>query len=165
MSDLATAWNCHTNNGDWALAGAVLAREPDIVAAVKTSVLTWGRARPDDLVDGLPLLTKRGWWGDQFIGRRLGSRIWVGMLGKHTEARLQFCLDALRECVQWLITDGVVLRVEVSGELRKGGAIAMRLALIKPDGQAVNFEFEYAWQGADLVGLCTGVSTTCETAA
>jgi phage gp46-like protein len=162
MSDFLTQWDCTGNRGDWALNGAVMATEPDIVAAVKTSVLTWGRARPDDLVDGMPLLTNRGWWGDQFIKRRLGSRIWLGLLGPHTPAQLQFCLDALKECVQWLVNAGVALKVATSGELRPNGAVALRLEVVEPSGVRTTFEFEYAWQGADLVSTCTNVIEVCE---
>lgn len=92
-----------TVNGKRTCASAPL--DP-LTRAVVISLFTWRRAEPDDNAD-VPM----GWWGDTWPAvqnDRYGSRLWLLQRSKLTNQLVQTVRGYIRECLQWMIDDGVV---------------------------------------------------------
>lgn len=97
-----------TVNGKRTCASAPL--EP-LTRAVVISLFTWRRAEPDDNAD-VPM----GWWGDTWPAvqnDRYGSRLWLLQRSKLTNQLVQTVRGYIRECLQWMIDDGVVSRIDL----------------------------------------------------
>lgn len=97
-----------TVNGKRTCASAPL--DP-LTRAVVISLFTWRRAEPDDNAD-VPM----GWWGDTWPAvqnDRYGSRLWLLQRSKLTNQLVQTVRGYIRECLQWMIDDGVVSRIDL----------------------------------------------------
>src|SRR5579875_2938906 len=74
--DITTFWDPQSGRGDWALAGAQLARGDDLITSVAISLFTDRIANADDPIpDGST--DPRGWWGDLDETYPIGSRLWL----------------------------------------------------------------------------------------
>ncbi len=63
-----------------------------------------------------------GWWGDTWPAvqnDRYGSRLWLLQRGKLTNQLVQTVRGYIRECLQWMIDDGVVSRIDL--DIRRTG--------------------------------------------
>lgn len=85
-----------------------LATDASLATAIRISLLTDRRARPDDGVRGGDL---RGWWSDQYLRRPLGSRLWT-LTGMKIERALALAPEMIIEALQWMLDDGLVSKVE-----------------------------------------------------
>ncbi|SQK28987.1 bacteriophage V tail protein [Escherichia coli] len=88
-----------------------------LTRAVVISLFTWRRAEPDDNAD-VPM----GWWGDTWPAvqnDRYGSRLWLLQRSKLTNQLVQTVRGYIRECLQWMIDDGVVSRIDL--DIRRTG--------------------------------------------
>lgn len=136
MPDIATAW---TNaRGDWALAGADLARGSDLVTAVLVSLFTDRVANPDDTVpDGSS--DPRGFWADD--PRYLtGSRLWLLDRSKRTQQTLGLARGYIDEALQWLLDDGVVSSLDVALEWTARGTLSARITIYAPESASYGAE-------------------------
>jgi phage gp46-like protein len=151
MTTVAIAWDNLTGQGGWARdAVGNLALGSDLEAAVWTSLFSDRRALPDDVIpDGTD--DRRGWWGDTYADKPIGSRLWLLDRAKRIPETLRRAEDYAREALAWLVEDGVAARVEVTAIWATNigpNAMAILPVIIHRDGRRLDFRFDWAWQGA-----------------
>ena len=128
-----------TVNGKRTCASAPL--DP-LTRAVVISLFTWRRAEPDDNAD-VPM----GWWGDTWPAvqnDRYGSRLWLLQRSKLTNQLVLTVRGYIRECLQWMIDDGVVSRIDL--DIRRTGIneLGNSITLWRRDGP-VMLSFDDLW--------------------
>lgn len=148
MSDIASVWNPAAAASDWAFAAPDMVTGSDLWTSVQTSLFTDATAQADDaLSDGSH--DPRGWWGDAYTDRPIGSKLWLRMRGKQTAAQLALCKGDITQALAWLKTLGVVRAIEVYAEWTAAGFLGARITLHKPDGRAETSAYEWAWNQLD----------------
>ncbi|MDX2094369.1 MAG: phage GP46 family protein [Alphaproteobacteria bacterium] len=120
-------------------AGALLS-ESTLQTAVLISLLTERRAEPDDRLptparaDRLIPPDRKGWAGDGFDGRRIGSRLWLLQREKQTPETLRRAISYAREALQWLIDDAHVNSIDVQAAWSSIGRLDMKIRAQLPGG-------------------------------
>lgn len=148
MPDISTFWAPGASFGDWALAGPDLASGTDLETAVLISLFTDRRADPDDVIPdrtGDP----RGWWGDLFRTRALGSKLWLLERAKQTEETRLRAQDYVDEALAWLVDDGVADSVEAVASWQGPGFLGVRVTILEPDGRTSDFNYQWAWKAVN----------------
>jgi phage gp46-like protein len=108
--------------------------EISISNAIIISLLQEKRA--DESEHSIPEL-RRGWWGNELndvIGYEAGSKLWLLSQAKNTEDTLNRSIDYSRDCLQWLIEDGYVNDIQVSG-VRTVFAILLSIKIVRINGE------------------------------
>jgi phage gp46-like protein len=120
------------------------AQGAEIESAVIISIFTDRRANPTDEVIGGDY---KGWWADTYYQDIIGSRLWTLRRRKATQEVLRLAKEIIIECLQWLVDDGVVDRVEVENEWSRNDPNRMNMAIriYKPDGTDIEFKYEEKW--------------------
>jgi len=159
MTDIATAYNFDPTTGigpycDWSLAGPDLASDQGLLSAVLISLFTDRLAAADDeLPDNSG--DRRGWWGDLPLDQAntgatpdlIGSRLWLLVRQKQTQAVLNAAIGYAREALQWLIDDGVAARIDVAGAWGGLGILKLGVTVsrVTAQGATVNHGYDLAW--------------------
>ncbi|VVT43706.1 Bacteriophage protein GP46, partial [Kosakonia radicincitans] len=120
-----------------------------LTRAVVISLFTWRRAEPDDNAD-MPM----GWWGDSFPAvqnDRYGSRLWLLRRSKLTNHLVQTVRVYIRECLQWLLDDGVVSRIDLDIQRTGINELANSITLWRRDGP-VTISFNDLWSAITDAG-------------
>lgn len=160
--DIAVTWDPIQGRGDWSVANGDLALGNALLSAVMVSLFT-DRVAPaqpsadDDAVGlgtpGSQLPNRRGWWGDTYVGRPIGSRLWqlrrtvkagpTAQTAVPQEAE-DLCIEALR----WLVDDGIAASVNVAASWATATALSIRVTIAQPNaGTPQSFRFQYVWDG------------------
>lgn len=146
MNDITTVWNVSRSRGEWVLDGAALRTGSDLATAILISVFTDRVANPDDEIpDGSG--DPRGWWGDEGETVPIGSRLWLLERAKQNDDTLQRAHDYLTECLQWLIDDGVVAKLDILVEWTRKSFLGAQLVAYRQDGSTEAFAFSWVWNG------------------
>jgi phage gp46-like protein len=163
MADVRTAWSPETAPwwGDWLIAPPGLATDHDLETAVLLSLWTDASALPDDVVpDGTD--DRRGWWGNTERPETiaLGSRLWLLAREKSTEDTRQRAENYAAEALQWLLDDGVAVRVDVAAEYLEVGPVppqtlALRIQITRADGTVFDRRYAWAWEQLVAEGVAT----------
>lgn len=118
-----------------------------LVRAVVISLFTWRRAEPDD---DLPSNERMGWWGDAYpstANDRIGSRLWLLSRAKLTNETLASAKEYAREALQWLVDDGVAVRVDVEVARQGLDRLAIACRIFRTEGSApIELRFAKAWE-------------------
>ncbi|MGZ3272371.1 MAG: phage GP46 family protein [Caulobacteraceae bacterium] len=148
MPDIATVWSPADGRGDWIMDGADLRSGADLETAVLISLFTDRQADPDDLIpDGSA--DPRGWWGDLDEDRPIGSKIWLRLRSKQTQATLDVVRDDILQALQWLLDDLVASAIDVTTEwVRTGpaGLLGATVTISRDQGDET-LHFAWAWAG------------------
>lgn len=122
---------------DLAIAANGLLAETSLETAIIISLLTDRRAEPDDLlpVNGLQTSTplppdRKGWAGDALSDDRIGSRLWLLVREKRTEETRKRAIFYCEEALQWLVTDGHVVGVDVEAEWNPQNTERLDVAIV-----------------------------------
>lgn len=102
--------------------------------ATLISILTDRRCDPSEAPDPSDL---GGWWGDSYPdepGDAIGSRLWTLTGAKATADLLPRAEGYVRECLQWLVDDGIVESQDsIQIELEFGGhTLSGRVTILQP---------------------------------
>lgn len=150
--DVKIHWDSDLLEGDLSIVDEDLESESGLETAVIISLFTDRRARDDDELPDPNNPDKRGWWGDlvsEVEGDQIGSRRWLLERSKTTPNVLTKLIEYDNEALQWLIDDGVAIKIEITAE-RQGpveSAILAELVQIhKSDGNIVAFKFNTKWE-------------------
>lgn len=149
--DIGITWDPRTYRGDWSVTPGDLVTDPGgLRSAVMLSLFT-DRAAPDGYVPPAGSSSdRRGWWGDSFSDRPIGSWLWTLNRSKRdgTLALLNEAQDICEVALQWLIDTGVVASVIVQTTWQQRDTIGIAVTLTQPDGTRTPFDFGWSWQGA-----------------
>ena len=114
-----------------------------LVSAVWMSLGTDRRAQQDDVIPN-GSNDKRGWWGDTYRPRQIGSRLWLLSREKQLPETLRRAEEYAQEALQWLIDDKVVSSFHITATwLNKRGFMQLLIIVNKPDG--TQHRYEYIW--------------------
>jgi phage gp46-like protein len=147
MSDIATIWN--VTYGDWELSGADLASGQDLYTSMLISLATDAQAAPDDVIPG-GAGDPRGWWGDAYADKPIGSKIWL-LPRTQSQQTLTSAKKAVLDALQWLIDDGVVASFDVITQFIQPATLNAPLQLgaqitVNRQGTpAVSFNYQWVW--------------------
>lgn len=143
MGDIATRWNVATGDADWAPSGADLARDEDLATAVLISLFTDQTAAADDPAGD----DRRGWWGDEGEVYPIGSKIWLRVRSKQTQATLDQVADDIRQALKWMIDDGVAASIDVHTEWSRPGLLGAEVTIHRSAAAPLSLTYAWAWQG------------------
>ena len=114
-----------------------------LVSAIWMSLGTDRRAQQDDVIPN-GSQDKRGWWGDTYRPRKIGSRLWLLYREKQLPETLRRAEEYAHEALQWLIDDKVVLSFDITATwLNRRGFMQLLIVVNKPDGS--QHRYEYIW--------------------
>ncbi|MBN3866460.1 phage GP46 family protein [Gluconobacter kondonii] len=165
--DIAIIWNARESRGDWTIVSGDLALDNPLRSAVMVSIFS-DRVAPDQsspadfaiaiqepgnaAVSGLN--DRRGWWGDAYEpdGIPIGSRLW--QLRRAIKVGEQTVLlelkDILKECLQWLIDDGVAasIAIQTAWSAVSPNTAEFAISVFEPGASTPQtFLFSWAWEG------------------
>ncbi|MDB7002742.1 phage GP46 family protein [Escherichia coli] len=144
MIDLAIIWT--NGRGDIAQDGIDMLTDDSLTTDVTISLFTDRRALDSDtLPSGSD--DRRGWWGDSYRDRPIGSRLWLLSREKATPDTLERARGYAEEALEWLKTAGRVSEVNVRAEQLHRGWLGLYVALTLPDGSIIPYEFKAAFNG------------------
>lgn len=81
---------------------------------------------------------RRGWLGNEILfddGFEIGSKLWLAYQERWTEEILQKCVGYLQDASQWLVDNGHLKTISVSGQLTGIDGFAIKLDYVTVDGQ------------------------------
>lgn len=120
--------------------------DDSLTTDVTISLFTDRRALDSDtLPDGSD--DRRGWWGDSYRDRPIGSRLWLLSREKATPDTLERARGYAEEALEWLKTAGRVSAINVRAEQLHQGWLYLYIALTLPDGSVIPYEFKAAFNG------------------
>ena len=160
--DIRIAWDTDLQEGDFIFDDSIGDLESDegLETAVFISIFTDKRAKVDDVLPDSSNPDRRGWWGDLALpdveGDQIGSRLWLLSRAKTVENILVRAKEYVEESLQWLIDDGVVVKIEVEVErqgLPGNDILAIKASIYKIDGSAEAFNFESNWLAQKDMGV------------
>ncbi len=160
--DIAVTWDPIQGRGNWSVANGDLALGNALLSAVMVSLFT-DRVAPaqpsaDDVAAGLgtpgsQLPNRRGWWGDTYVGRPIGSRLWqlkrTFKAGPKAQTAVpQEAEDICTEALQWLIDEGIAASVAAAAAWATATALTIRVTIAQPGASSPqSFRFQWAWDG------------------
>ncbi len=121
----------------------------DLRNAVILSLFCDRRAEDDDALPD-ESGSKRGWWGDALLGRRIGSRLWLLSREKQLREVVNRAREYAREALKWLLDDGAVDDLEVDAEIVAPGVLGIAVRVFRPHANQETYRFSYLWQDATL---------------
>lgn len=126
----------------WELLPTGLGTEATLERLVYATLFTDARIADDQLPpDGTN--DRRGWWADALedAGENFGSSLWVTLAGIPTARELE---EAIRSALVWLITEGIVSRIEVvAGIVNRRADVSIDLVL--DSGQRIPIRYPDLW--------------------
>lgn len=147
MADIALIYNNDTSRFDIALDGSDLQTDDGLRTAVLLSLFCDASAQGDE-----PQMDQkdnhRGWWADQYAiitGERFGSLLWLLDRSKRSDETATLAKSYIETALQWAVDDGVVERVQVDVAWISSTALAVAIAMRRPDGKVVDFRFDNLW--------------------
>jgi len=147
-SDIKIIYREDLGEFDIKYANGDLYREEGMTTSVLMSLLCDRRTNDDDVL--INENDKRGWWGDllEDDGDKIGSRLWL-LRGKTDQDSLNFAKETIKECLQWLVNDGVWQYFDV--ETYKIGEpsnyiLGFSIDAHYSNGQKVSYKFKGLWE-------------------
>lgn len=131
---------------DMQLTGMDLATDAGLRTAIIMSLFTDLRVDAEELPLGE--LSRRGWWGDLFnsvVGDQIGSRFWLLVREKRTTETLNRAEDYAKECLGWLIDDGVADTIDIDSSYDGNGFLVLGISITRPQIAGI-FKFQTKWQ-------------------
>ncbi|AXF74873.1 phage GP46 family protein [Erwinia tracheiphila] len=145
MTDIALIWQ--TNGADIAVGNADILLDDSLSTAVIISLFTDRRALDSDELPAGPDTDKRGWWGDAFQSRQMGSRLWLLSREKQMASVLIRARTYACEALAWLVDDGHIRHVDVTASAPRTGFLLLTVMLTLPDGSTVPLAFNTTLNG------------------
>jgi phage gp46-like protein len=145
MTDIALIWK--DSHGDIAQDGIDLLTDDSIETAVIISLFTDRRAEPGDAIpDGTD--NRRGYWGDAYRARPIGSRLWLLSRESQLASVLTDAETYAAEALQWLLDDGLASALAITATNPAFEMLALRIDITLPDGSPLPpFEFNTTLTG------------------
>ncbi|ELB3891412.1 phage GP46 family protein [Morganella morganii] len=139
ICDIALKWQI--NNADIAVENADIALDNSPGTLVIISLFTDRRALDSDVLpDGGT--DWRGWWGDSYQKRPIGSRLWLLSREKQMSVVLRLAKFYAEEALEWMTEDGHIRSAVVSATSPADGFLLLNVQLTLPDGSVLPLEFK-----------------------
>ncbi|AQS84013.1 hypothetical protein A0U92_03645 [Acetobacter aceti] len=163
--DIAIVWNVAEARGEWPIVSGDLGLDNPLRSAVMVSLFS-DRVAPEEpsLQDSAVGIQppgnaatsgkndRRGWWGDAYNDFPIGSRLWqLRRAIKVGEKAVLIELEAIvREALNWLISDGIAARIDVTTawSVTSASTAEFAISIYEPSAaQPQAFLFSWAWEG------------------
>jgi phage gp46-like protein len=117
-------------------------RDPSLTSAILISLLSDKRAQE---FDSLPSddSDRRGWWGDATQSDEIGSKLWLLERSKLTEDYIPRFEYYVKDCLNWMIADGVAAEIEVTTSIKSGDTIELTVLIYRPRDSMVKFTYNW----------------------
>lgn len=145
MTDIALIWQ--TDGADIAVGNADILLDNSLSTAVIISLFTDRRALDSDALPAGPNTDKRGWWGDAFQSRPMGSRLWLLSREKQMASVLTRAKTYADEALVWLTDEQHVRRVQVTATAPRQGVLHLAITLTLPNGSTIPLSFNTTLNG------------------
>lgn len=102
---------------------------------------------------------RRGWWGNTVLsdtGFEIGSKFWLLFQERCTQEILNKGIDYLRQASQWLVDDGFLKSIEVSGKFVGIDGIEIFIKYNTLDGK-VDSRYYTLWKNTGKPPIIKGV--------
>ena len=149
MSDATIFWDSGDVRGDFAIVNGDLATGQDLRTAVLISLFSWRRADPGDVPE---YDDPQGWWGDSYSaisGDKLGSKLWLLMREKLTNATVQRARDYVQQALKWMLDEGVARRIDAIADRPSIDRLEMCIRIYKQDGEVIDLRFDDLWSAVN----------------
>ena len=166
MADVALIWNNAIGFGDIGMTGSALtvgtdiANHGDLETAVLISLFTDRTADPGDILTVDAANDPRGWWADIYTADPIGSKLYQVLNRATNQDTLNFARDTVLKALQWLIDDGIAVKIDCATRYFKQGAITIEIAIRKSAGPPALFSYVWNAPGANVVGGSASFVTT-----
>jgi len=114
-----------------------------LTRAVIVSLFSWRKAEADDNPT-----QDNGWWGDSFPttqNDRIGSRLYLLSREKLTNKTALKAREYISQALQWLVDDGVAVRVDVTAERTGISTLSAAIVISQKDGNRATYSFNDLW--------------------
>ncbi|MEX6089268.1 phage GP46 family protein [Raoultella planticola] len=114
-----------------------------LTRAVIVSLFSWRKAEADDNPG-----QDNGWWGDSFPtiqNDRIGSRLYLLSREKLTNKIALKAREYISQALQWLVDDGVAVRVDVAAERTGISTLSASIVISQRDGNRATYSFNDLW--------------------
>jgi len=129
---------------DYRIEAGQLVAAHDLKTAVIISLFTDRRALDDDRLPDESAAC-RGWWGDAFAARLMGSRLWLLSREKELPEVIARAREYAQEALAWLTEDGIARRMTVSAKDLGAGWLSLDIRIERPGGHLEQFRHDFAW--------------------
>jgi phage gp46-like protein len=152
--DVKISWDEILLEGDFLYSEGDLTGDAGLETAVIISIFSDRRAEPEDELPDSQDSDRRGWWGDLTLEQtaagfdKLGSRLWLLERAKTVPETLVKAKAYIEESLQWLVDDGIAVKVEVEVErqgIAENGILAFGVKIYKSDNDVEAFHFSEQW--------------------
>ena len=128
-----------TTTPDLGILNGDLVVDDGLETSINVSLFTDGRAenqvfRPED---------RRGWIGDVFRERDIGSLLWLLEQTRLDQLTLAAAIDRTRKALEWMVEDGLASDVSVSGEISDLNSVSIFIDVTAPDSSGVTRYVKY----------------------
>ncbi|CCW29966.1 putative bacteriophage protein [Xenorhabdus nematophila F1] len=142
MNDIALQWQ--VNGADIVIDHADILLDNSLSTTVIISLFTDRRALDSDELPAGAGTDRRGWWGDTFNTRSIGSRLWLLAREKQLSAVLHRAKAYADEALAWLIDDGHVKKIDVTATAPQSGVLLLTVIMTLFDGSILPMSFKTA---------------------
>lgn len=98
----------------------------EVLTNIIVSLFTDARASDDDILpDGAT--DKRGWWGDSFSDKKIGSRLWLLSREKQLSSVLKRAQEYAEESLAWMIKARLIKSVSVVATNPSNGVLMLTI--------------------------------------
>ena len=98
----------------------------EVLTNIIVSLFTDARASDDDILpDGAT--DKRGWWGDSFRDKKIGSRLWLLSREKQLSSVLKRAQEYAEESLAWMIKARLIKSVSVVATNPSNGVLMLTI--------------------------------------
>ena len=147
--DAQLLWDNTEGCGDIAFVSGDFKRGKPIETAVYLSLFC--DAKMTDYSKSTDPDSKRGWWGDLVSDGNhvLGSNIWEYERSKLDQGTINIIKSYCEIALQWMVSDGIVSKIEVDAELSneqiESPKLALSIRLYKGDDVLANIRYGDFW--------------------
>lgn len=145
ISDIQLQWQL--DNADIVIRSADIALDESLTTAVIVSLFTDRRALASDVLPSGASTDKRGWWGDSFNTRPIGSRLWLLSREKQLSTVLHRAKSYAEEALAWLVEDELVDALTVTATAPETGWLLLSVSLTLPNGSVLPLPFKTQLNG------------------
>ncbi len=145
INDIQLQWQL--DGADIVLKNADIALDDSLGTAVIVSLFTDRRALDSDVLPSGTGTDKRGWWGDSFNERPIGSRLWLLGREKQLSTVLHRAKSYAEEALAWLLDEKLVKTLTVTASVPEDGWLLLSISLTLPDGSVLPMPFKTRLNG------------------
>lgn len=132
--------------GTFAPDGVDFLQDNSLTTDVVISLFTDRRAAASDVLpDGTH--DRRGWWGDSYRTRPIGSRLWLLSREKALDAVLRKAETYATEALMWMKNAGKITALHCEATQPQRGVLWLKIRLTLPNGAVTPFTFKATLKG------------------